>query len=467
MLPYLIVPVIVVMSCFIAYLGDHLGRRLGKRRLMLFGMRPKHTAMCITVVTGMLIATGTLGSIMLIDVDVRRALLLFPEVKKDLYRYRHDSEKWECQADLDRATAIKARKALHTSQDSLLAARAKEWSALQEASAAAARSQKEVAKLQRVQALKVNLGYKVADLKSRNQTLTREHGQQLAEIHKLGRKETLLRSQVAERARENKALIQKKQAVGNQLLKEEKQLAQTDQVLGQHRLAVHNELVEWYDSTHNKITFEPDQLIAQGVVDCGAPNAELADQVNAILRRAQEAAREAGAGDSDDPGQLLRLTDPVQTMEALQTGKAPLTHDQVFERFVNSLRLHYGVVVVRIQAVRRCFADDQVVAEISAVSRRLIFHRGEEIASIDVDGVDSEKVIRNEVADFLRTDLRPAAIEAGILPDTHDEISTDVLDKLLTLSHEVHLLQRPAHVEIVAAEDTWCDQPLDLKFRIS
>ncbi|NLG94581.1 MAG: DUF3084 domain-containing protein, partial [Acetomicrobium flavidum] len=51
---------LVVISALVAYIGDILGMKLGKRRISLFGMRPKYTSRFITVVTGILITLVTL-----------------------------------------------------------------------------------------------------------------------------------------------------------------------------------------------------------------------------------------------------------------------------------------------------------------------------------------------------------------------------------------------------------------------
>jgi len=55
----LLVLLLLALCGFIAYIGDLLGRRLGKKRLSVFGLRPKHTAILLTVVTGVLIAGFT------------------------------------------------------------------------------------------------------------------------------------------------------------------------------------------------------------------------------------------------------------------------------------------------------------------------------------------------------------------------------------------------------------------------
>src|SRR3954470_23750643 len=57
-----VVLVLLALCGFIAYVGDLLGRRLGKKRLSVFGLRPKHTAILLTVITGVLIAAVTFGT---------------------------------------------------------------------------------------------------------------------------------------------------------------------------------------------------------------------------------------------------------------------------------------------------------------------------------------------------------------------------------------------------------------------
>lgn len=57
-----LVILLLLVSCgVIAYAGDVIGRRMGKKRLTLWGMRPRHTAVLITIVTGVLIAVTTVG----------------------------------------------------------------------------------------------------------------------------------------------------------------------------------------------------------------------------------------------------------------------------------------------------------------------------------------------------------------------------------------------------------------------
>ena len=57
---FIIIVSMVIFGGLIALLGDRVGMKVGKRRLSLFGLRPKYTSMIITVLTGFFIAGLTL-----------------------------------------------------------------------------------------------------------------------------------------------------------------------------------------------------------------------------------------------------------------------------------------------------------------------------------------------------------------------------------------------------------------------
>jgi len=66
--------VIVITGGIIAFFGDRIGTRVGKRRMTLWGLRPRYTSIIITILTGILIAGATMGVLTIISYDVRTAL---------------------------------------------------------------------------------------------------------------------------------------------------------------------------------------------------------------------------------------------------------------------------------------------------------------------------------------------------------------------------------------------------------
>ena len=79
-----LIAVLAIMGGIIAYTGDKLGTKVGKKKLSIFGLRPKHTSILVTIVTGILIAAATLGVLTVTSRDVRTALFGMDQLKADL-----------------------------------------------------------------------------------------------------------------------------------------------------------------------------------------------------------------------------------------------------------------------------------------------------------------------------------------------------------------------------------------------
>ena len=71
---WLLILSLIFGSAGLAVLGDSVGTKYGKKRISLFGLRPKHTSRLITAFTGGLIAAGILVVMSMLSQDVRTAL---------------------------------------------------------------------------------------------------------------------------------------------------------------------------------------------------------------------------------------------------------------------------------------------------------------------------------------------------------------------------------------------------------
>lgn len=76
--------VLLILSGCIAYLGDRIGTKIGKKRLSIFGMRPKSTAVFVTILTGMGITIVTIFTFALINSNVWDAIFNVPKLKGDI-----------------------------------------------------------------------------------------------------------------------------------------------------------------------------------------------------------------------------------------------------------------------------------------------------------------------------------------------------------------------------------------------
>ena len=75
--------VLLLVSAVIAYLGDSLGTWIGKRRLSVFGLRPRVTAILITISTGMCITLFTLLTAAMLSENVKTALFYVESLKAE------------------------------------------------------------------------------------------------------------------------------------------------------------------------------------------------------------------------------------------------------------------------------------------------------------------------------------------------------------------------------------------------
>jgi uncharacterized protein (DUF3084 family) len=80
----ILIPILIVVSGAVAYVGNLVGRATGRRRLTLFGLRPRHTAHLITVLTGMLITVISLASVLLVSQDARVALFRLNDLREQI-----------------------------------------------------------------------------------------------------------------------------------------------------------------------------------------------------------------------------------------------------------------------------------------------------------------------------------------------------------------------------------------------
>ena len=82
--------VLAIMGGAIAFIGDKLGSKIGKKRLSIFGLRPYHTSVLMTVITGIMIAAATLGVLAVTSKDVKTALFGMEKLKTELIALNND-----------------------------------------------------------------------------------------------------------------------------------------------------------------------------------------------------------------------------------------------------------------------------------------------------------------------------------------------------------------------------------------
>ena len=89
---FILITAILILGGVIATVGDRIGTRVGKKRLSLFNLRPKKTAVLVTILTGIGISASTLASLFLVDEGLRKGVFELEDIQKDLRRKREQLE---------------------------------------------------------------------------------------------------------------------------------------------------------------------------------------------------------------------------------------------------------------------------------------------------------------------------------------------------------------------------------------
>ncbi len=103
----LLIAVLVITGGAIAFIGDRLGTKIGKKRLSIFGLRPRHTSIIITIFTGIVITTLTFGVMAAASENVRTALFGLEELNRTMQETKNNL--LHTQADLDAAKSEQER----------------------------------------------------------------------------------------------------------------------------------------------------------------------------------------------------------------------------------------------------------------------------------------------------------------------------------------------------------------------
>lgn len=429
--------VFIGMCGFIAYWGDLLGRRLGKRRLSLFGMRPRYTAIVFTTITGMLIAIFTIAFMAAISQRVR---LLMLEGDKIISERKIILRKYE----VARRTADEARKgALKAKADARIAVRQRD-SLVREVSRISASLQQIRLKLVRSEAA-------------------------------LDRTEKLLSSANTRLRSASLEIEQRKEEIAAQRLAitglEDQRTDLTNQI---GRLSAEmDEAVLKYQRyialRQRTVILRSNEELARATVDCTQPENKLRAEVIGVLELADRAARDKGARVGDNGRAIRIITKKIIGPEGAE--ERMVTEGASINALAGELATGSGSVVLRVISIGNSVAGEQVLVEFVPNYNRLVYWKGQNVSEAEIDGSATEGRILGQVINFLRTEVRPAAVAKGVIPYMGEEQDQPTVgeispDQLMEIVNQVKSRGRPVLVRAVANSDTWSAGPLDLDFRI-
>jgi len=93
MVGWVLLVFVVLLSGLLAYWGDIVGRKLGKKRLTVGRLRPRHTAAIMTALFGMIGSAIAIGAMLLVSEPVRAMLFEGDKVQAHLTELLYEQKK--------------------------------------------------------------------------------------------------------------------------------------------------------------------------------------------------------------------------------------------------------------------------------------------------------------------------------------------------------------------------------------
>lgn len=469
------VVVVVVVSGLIAYLGDLLGRRMGKRRLSLFGLRPKHTAIVMTTITGMVIAFLTIASLLAISSSLRDMFFHAEQLVKDnkIYQIKNGELRDQnirlssSRTTLTREVVEKTKQVQSAREEVQRAMNARD----------AARS--------RVDDLENKIKIEQAELRDLRETgqLTKAQLKDISNrlkvrVAELLRRKAELREKDTELAQKENDLAAKTRDLNLKIAaldKAEIDIKKAEATINDYEktICAQKDLRDKLVKTTkryltNDVVLPQGQELSRTVVDCTISPQKIHDELISLLDKANSEAKESKAGSSEG-GHAIRLVYD-DTTSGQWVDNEQLCIDSAVNAIVQQGREGpvHGVLV-RVVVVNNTLKGETAPSVLNLYWNHLAFQRGESIASRNVDGKQSEGRILLSVLDLLRQDVRMSAQDKGVVPVAGPDpekaaqpISEDQLDRVMELVSEIRSQNKRVDVRAVARTDIYQSGPLTL-----
>jgi uncharacterized protein (DUF3084 family) len=401
----ILILILVVTGGVIAYLGDRIGMKIGRKRLTLFGLRPKHTSIMITILTGVFIATATLGVLTFVSEDVRTALFHMKEIQEALATSETRYQESQRQFLEHKARADELAQEITSMADELdlmVIQRDEAQGELEEA-----RAEKE-----RV----------VAEYVKAQQELTQ--AEQELEFEK-SRVENL------------KEISAKIQGRVDELEATEANLNEKIVFLWE----AYQKLDETYQKQTERMRFgnvayRAGEIILAAVFNGGNPLAQTESDLLEFLMLVNRTALERGAKIQGKPNYALQMVS-----------------QEHFDRTAQLVSSKEDKYVVRAVSSGNTLLGEPVVVHFEVIPNKLIFKAGEVIASEVID-VSQGPLIEDRILQMLRR-VNEIAIERGMITDPDGLVGQTSGQDFLETITKVKLEKKSLRVIAKAAEDAW------------
>ncbi|MFW6301417.1 MAG: DUF3084 domain-containing protein, partial [Bacillota bacterium] len=415
---------LILLSGLIAYLGDQIGMKLGKKRISLFGLRPKYSSIIITVITGMLIAGISIIILLTAYSGLRQALFNINEV-------------------LERLDEL----------DNRLAERTLELEELQE-QRDELRDELEDVRLEFDEA-EANLEEAkadIADLEEEREQLRAERDELMAERDELIAERDQLRNERDELLSERDELDEMVEELRVQRDDLDEQLEELNTELTDVNKQLEDAREQVLYFMDEDIVYRRGEIIYSEVIEGGRSESEIIADLNEFLSQANQVAQEREVRVDEETGMALHL----QTEDILHTAQMLYNVEQG-ERLIISL-------AARVNVPR----SDTLRADIYINRNFVVFRKGDEISSAEMDADAGTDTIDGQLRELL-SEVNQEASAKGMLQDLDGSVGSLDFMNFYQIVNEIQGYSGEVDVSVQAAEEIWRHDRLsdNLEFEIN
>lgn len=473
---YILVLSVLVLGGIIAALGDHLGSKVGKARLRLFKLRPRQTAIVLTVVTGTLISASTLGILFTFSKSLREGVFRLDDILAQLRIATAELEEASRQKE-----EIESELSAVRQEQQLVEQRSKELDR---------NYTKALQLLRQVSSQSQNLRKEVASLSGERQQLNQQKDSLMAEAAQLQNQVQLRDEELSKR---QQRIAQQEQVLSRQR-EQVQSLEQRFESLETQRQQLQTEI----NQRDTKID-QLDQAIASKDGDIQAREDQLKSletelsflqrEVEELERYYQDYQELRGQQIAILRGQLLafgalRLVDPEAVtgvvdqllrqanrtaLQLIKTPNMPVPDEPIVrvttaqvDSIKSQLQPDQEYVIRILSAGNYVQEEKEIRVFFDVVPNRQVFRRSETIATISLESSDFSETDIQKRLDYLLAAAQFRARREGILGPIQVEDG-----RVKTLIDFIEQLRQsdnpPTEVRAIAAGDTSVVGPLKIR----
>lgn len=473
---------LILLSGGLAFAGDWVGRRIGKKRLTWWGLRPRDTAVIITMFTGMIIAGLIMATMILTSRDVRVAFFHLTEIQqrnRELGDRNRLLEKRNAslvarRRDLE-GQVEGAHRNLEATKQQLARARAQLTQAHQRLRVAQADVKRKARQVQTLDADKQALDRNLIATRERLATARQNLEQAQRELKGIERElrdteeelggtqaeleETWAELEEAQAEIENAIeVLQKEEQQLRRVEEERKRLEAQGQLLAQIVLQAEEILA----GAQQPLIYRAGEELVKGTLQGGQAAASIRQELQRLLAEASAQAQARGARPRADG-----LCVTAERIIFTEPGPLVLSENAVIGGIAEALSRRAGSFVARAVAANNTVEGQLVHVEFELYDNHVVFRRGEEIARATIDGARPDHEIFSALMNLLQNDVRAAAIQQGLLPtQPGGRFGSITPAELFPVLHEIEAHGRPVRVRVRAATDVWTADPLQIELGV-